>query len=145
MASVKIFGDKEINKHLNAIANLNLADSVSKATTFIHGQAKNNATFNKGYSKGRLKSSIHMQPTKKEGNKYIGKVYTNVYYAPFVEFGTGQRGTGSYPYASELDFGLTYRSDWAGMVAQPFMYPAAKSGRKYVKEVLKADIKEKLK
>lgn len=144
MASIKILGKDKLLSHLEELANIDLEDSVRKATVFVHGQAKNYATFSQGYSKGHLKGSISME-TKTEGKKFIGRVYTNVHYAPYVEFGTGQRGNGSYPYASELDFSLSYKSDWAGMKAQPFMYPALKRGNEYVKKVLKADIKEKLK
>lgn len=143
MSTVKILGKDKLLRHLEEIAKMDLEDSVNKATVFIHAQAKNYATFSRGYSHGTLKGSIHMD-VKPKKNEWIGKVFTNLYYAPYVEFGTGQRGNGSYPYASELDFSLAYKGDWAGMKAQPYMYPAAKRGREYVKKVLKADIKSKI-
>ena len=31
---------------------------------------------------------------KMDGDKAIGEVYTNLYYAPYVEFGTGPKGSG---------------------------------------------------
>lgn len=144
MASVKILGVKELQKHLDRIEKIDVKDAVTKATAYVHGQAKNNATFNKGYSKGHLRSSIHMRVDKTE-NEVVGKVYTNVEYARYVEFGTGQRGSGSYPYEGELEFPLTYREDWAGMSPEPFMYPAMKNSRPYIKKIVSEDIKLKMK
>lgn len=144
MASVEIKGLKELENHLYRIQKMDLTDAVTKATTFVHGQAKNYATFNKGYSTGRLRESIHMS-VNKYGTMIIGKVYTNVEYAKYVEFGTGQRGSGQYPYEDKLNFNLTYREDWAGMSPEPFMYPAVKSGRKYSESLLASEIKLKMK
>jgi len=45
-----------------------------------------------------------------------------------VEFGTGQRGAGS-PAPPKWDGPLSYREDWAGMAAQPYMVPAAEQNR----------------
>ena len=144
MASIEIKGLRELQNHLYKIQNMDLTDSVTKATTFIHGQAKNNAVFDGGYSTGHLRESIHMS-VNKYGPIIIGKVYTNVEYARYVEFGTGKRGSGSYPYEGKLETPLTYKSDWAGMKAQPYMYPAVISGRKYSETLIANEIKLKMK
>ena len=122
--------DRLITK-LNNLSEVDVENYVKKATTFVHGQAKNLAPVDSGH----LRESIHME-TRKEESKVIGRVYTNVNYAPFVEFGTGVRGDGQYPYASELDFALAYKQDWKGMRPQPYMYPAIKGAEPYVKSII---------
>ena len=68
---------------------------------------------------GLLRSSIDIEFY---NNGLTGNIGTNVYYAPFVEFGTGSRGALSVtrtpppPYA---------HSGWPrGQAAQPYLYPA---------------------
>ena len=130
--------DKLIAK-LDNISTVDVENYVKKATEFIHGQAKNLAPVDKG----GLRNSIHMDIFKTK-NKITGRVATNVEYAPFVEFGTGIRGDGNYPYANELDFPLTYKEDWPGMRPQPFMYPAYKGGETYVKSIITKGIQKEI-
>lgn len=40
---------------------------------------------------GELRTSIKTR-AKMDGDKAIGEVYTNLHYAPYVEFGTGPKG-----------------------------------------------------
>ena len=49
------------------------------------------------------------------------QVYTNVEYAHYVEFGTGERGRESNIDRPE---GVSYKADWKGQAAQPYMTPA---------------------
>ena len=66
------------------------------------------------------------------------QVYTNVDYAPYVEFGTGQRGSESNIDRPE---GVAYKADWKGQSAQPFMTPAylhAKNTGEVEQEVIKS-------
>lgn len=57
-----------------------------------------------------------------------GEITNNVEYAPYVEFGTGARGSGSnYPGKPE---GLAYTAAWPGMAARPTLTPAVEEGRK---------------
>lgn len=130
--------DRLITK-MNNLSDVDVENYVKKATTFVHGQAKNLAPVDSGH----LRESIHME-TKKEKNKVIGRVYTNTVYAPFVEFGTGIRGDGQYEYASELDFTLVYKQDWVGMSPQPFMYPALKGAETYVKKMISGGIQSEI-
>lgn len=93
---------------------------------------------------GLLRNSI--TETVEERNGVItGKVSTNLYYGPYVEFGTGQRGEGS-PSPPKSPENLNYRQDWAGMDAQPYLYPALKNNKDkavdIVKEQLKKDIQK---
>lgn len=121
-------------KTLKQAKNLKLA--ISKATAIVESQAKNLCPVDTG----NLRSSIHSQ-TIDEG--LTGKVYTNTEYAPYVEFGTGQRGISS-GYEKSNELGLSYRADWAGQEAQPFMYPALKQNKAKINTMIKEAIGEEL-
>jgi hypothetical protein len=72
---------------------------------------------------GKLKESLKVKTERVEKNRVETTLYTDVHYAPYVEFGTGIRG--SYPYSEELGLDLRYGSR-PGQVAQPYLYPAVK-------------------
>ena len=153
MASVKIKGIDSLTQRFNKIANMELKDAVNKATQLVHGQAKALCPADTG----QLRESIHMQ-VKDTGKAIEGRVYTNVEYASYVEFGTGVKGNGTYPYKVE-GLSLEYKDKgWAyydedkgeyiytkGQVAQPYMYPALKRNEKTIKQILKQGVKTKLK
>lgn len=93
---------------------------------------------------GKLRNSIKTKSQiTQEGVE--AQVYTNTEYAPYVEFGTGQRGS-----ESNIDrpAGVSYKADWKGQSAQPFMTPAylhAKNTGEVEQEVVKSvqtDIKK---
>ena len=140
MATITINNLDKLSTKLNNLANIDVEKAVKKATSFVHGQAKALAPVDTG----RLRGSIH-QNVEKKVNLVVGKVYTNLNYAPYVEFGTGIRGNGSYPYESELkSINLAYKEDWKGMKSQPFLFPAIKGSEEYVKSIINSDIKEKI-
>ena len=132
---------------------MELKTAVNKATQLVHGQAKALAPADTG----QLRASIHMQ-VKDTGKELQGRVYTNVEYAPYVEFGTGITGNGTYPYSIK-GLALEYRNKgWAyfdedkgeciytkGQKAQPYMYPALKQNEKTIKAILKEGVHTKLK
>ena len=132
---VKILNiDKVVDKFEN-IKRADLRKILAKATAFVHGEARDRCPKNKDprVQGGALRESIHMK-VENDGDRVIGKVFTNKEYAMFVEFGTGARGSGSYPY--ETDFQLKYRADWAGMAAQPYMFPAIHENKDEIKQIL---------
>lgn len=138
MATVTIKNVDRLMQRLNKIANMELKETMTEATKLVHGQAKMLAPVDTG----NLAESIHQEVTIKADN-VEGRVYTNVEYAPYVEFGTGNKGNGSYPY--DVDgLELSYKEDWRGMVAQPYMYPALKEHEKYIKSLFKKDVKANL-
>lgn len=123
---------------------------MSQATAVVHAQAKLLAP----NDTGNLAGSIHMEV--KEGKNNIeGRVFTNLSYAPYVEFGTGSKGSGTYPYKIK-NLKLSYRSTpWVyspdggesfyfthGQVAQPYMYPSLKNNEKYIKGLFKDGTKD---
>ena len=132
---------------------MELKTGVNKATALVQGQAKALCPADTGL----LRESIHMQ-VKATEKEIQGRVYTNVEYAPYVEFGTGVTGNGTYPYEVEgltleyKDKGWAYydedKDEWIytkGQVAQPYMYPALKNNEKTIKAILKQGVKTKLK
>lgn len=138
---------------LNNISNIELKDAMVKATSLVHAQAKTLAPVDKG----NLRGSIH-QEVKQNAQIITGRVFTNVQYAPYVEFGTGSKGTGTYPYKID-GLNLSYRdTPWVytpdggetfyhteGQVAQPYMYPALKRNEKYIKQLFKEGVHTELK
>jgi HK97 gp10 family phage protein len=83
-------------------------------------------------STGRLRNSISSRVGSTFG-VVQGTVYTNVEYAPYVEFGTGQRGRESNIPRPE---GISYSVDWKGMKAMPFLYPALLENEDQIKDYI---------
>lgn len=152
MATVTIKNIDRVISRLNKIAEMDLKDKMVQATKVVHAQAKALAPVDTG----NLAGSIRME-VKKNGGNMEGRVFTNVQYAPYVEFGTGSKGSGTYPYDIK-GLSLSYRdTPWVftpdggetfyrtkGQVAQPYMYPALKQNEKYIKNLFKNGIKDKL-
>ena len=153
MANVSIKGVERVVQKFNNIANMNLRSAVNEATKLVHGQAKELAPVDSG----DLAGSIHMQ-VKDTGKEMQGRVYTNLEYAAYVEFGTGIKGNGTYPYKVEglslkyKDKGWAYfdedKGEWIytkGQEAQPYMYPALANHKKTIEKMLKNAVSKALK
>lgn len=113
--SVKVRGDKEIDKKLKQLAKKNpeaLKDVISKSVILIQGKAKDKAPVDTG----RLQNSIVFE-VKKTKKGYTGKVGTSLEYAPYVEMGTSR------------------------MNARPYLMPAMTESRSDIKRFLIAAIK----
>lgn len=121
-----IDGLKRLKAKFQTMANIDMANSVTEVTKFVHRQTK---LLVKAYT-GELRDSIHMK-IEKNKNDVSGIVFTNNDHAVFQEFGTGVTGDATYPYKNELDFDLAYKEDWKGIKAQPYMYPSLQIGKKY--------------
>lgn len=135
MAQITIKGTKELQNLLKNIGTAPIERTIKKVTVEVQGQAKGLAPFNTG----TLRNSIKMNY---DSNKKEGRVYTNLEYATYVEFGTGIRGNGSYPDSNK---NLTYNQNWKGQVAQPYMYPALQFGKSKAQEILKQEIEKEIK
>ena len=150
MASIKIKNVDRLLYKLNKISDMDLEDTMNKATLLVHAEAKILAPVDTG----NLAGSIHPKVAH-VGTVLQGKVYTNVTYAPYVEFGTGSKGNGTYP---NKKVQLSYRSTaWVytpdggetfyrtnGQVAQPFMYPALSRNKKKIREMFKVGVDKNL-
>ncbi|MET1173776.1 HK97-gp10 family putative phage morphogenesis protein [Paenibacillus amylolyticus] len=111
---------------------------IHKATIKVQGDAKALAPSDTG----QLRNSIKAQVTEDRG-KIIGEISTNLEYSAYVEFGTGQRGQAS-PAPPKYDGDLSYRQDWKGMPAQPYLYPAAAQNREVVKHIVAEELRNEL-
>lgn len=149
MAQITIKGTKELQNLLKNIGTAPVERTIKKVTVEVQGQAKGLAPFNTG----TLRNSIKMNY---DSNKKEGRVYTNLEYATYVEFGTGVRGNGTYP---NKNINISYRNTpWIytpdggktfyytkGQVAQPYMYPALQFGKSKAQEILKQEIEKEIK
>ena len=134
MASVtiSISGVKNLQRKLSTIkSQKEVYSAVSQATALVEGSAKSGCAVDTG----ALRRSIHMRVVE-QSHRVIGIVYTSMEHAPYVEFGTGQRGKGSYPYEKGLT--LAYDPNWTGQVAQPFMVPALLTNRIRINKLIAA-------
>lgn len=139
MATITVKNIDKLTLKLNAMATMELRDTMTKAVTIVHGQAKSLAPVDTGNLAGSIRMKVKLKKDTLEG-----RVYTNTQYAPYVEFGTGVKGNGSYPY--DIDgLQLAYHESWGGMKAQPYMYPALKQNEKVIKDLFKQGVKTKLK
>lgn len=73
---------------------------------------------------GALRDSIAVVEPVDSGSAVEGKVEATMHYAPYVEFGTGERGASS-PGAGPGP----YTPGWPGMPAQPYLRPALDTAR----------------
>lgn len=153
MAKVQIKNIDRLIKRLDNIKTADLVPLVNKATLMVEAQAK---ALCDGFdnSTGALRASIHPKVEIK-GTQIIGMVYTTLEYAPYIEFGTGIKGNGTYPYKVE-GLNLTYRdTPWVytdgenfwytkGQEAKPFMYPALEMNKKNINKLINDGYKELL-
>src|SRR5690625_2421561 len=110
---------------------------VGLGTKLVQGDAKLLAAVDSG----DLQQSIQ-DDVSEDGDDIVGKVFTNLEHAPYIEFGTGQRGQAS---EHPPDMNLSFRQDWAGMAAQPYMYPAINQNRKEIPQIVANEVKKEIK
>ena len=99
----------------------------------IQKNAKLLAPVKTGHLRNSIKTKSEVTPDGAEA-----QVYTNLEYAPYVEFGTGERGRESN---IERPSGVSYKADYAGQAAQPYLTPAylhAKNTGEVEQEVIKS-------
>lgn len=115
-----------------------LEKSIKKNIKFVQGEAKNLCPVDSGELRNSIKSKTEVNE-----KGIVAAVTTNVEYAPYQEFGTGQKGNSS-PTPPKYDGNLAYRQDWKGIPAQPFLYPALKNNEDKVMESIQEDLKEEI-
>ena len=111
---------------LDRIAARNLA-ATTRATELVMNAAKERAPTRSG----ELQAGIEMVVTL-EGTNVTGYVVSTSDHGGFVEYGTGIRGRGTYPYELPTE-GVPYtgswvydykQQNWEGHEAQPYLRPA---------------------
>jgi HK97 gp10 family phage protein len=88
-----------------------VSKAVSDGCTLILNVAKEYCPVDTGALRDSIAQNVEDAP-----NGVNGSVSAGMYYATYVEFGTGRKGDPSAPYA--------HVESWPGMVAQPYMRPA---------------------
>nr|DAY24885.1 MAG TPA: putative tail component [Caudoviricetes sp.] len=91
---------------------------------------------------GRLLNSIGKRVIK-EGDELVGEVYTNVEYAPYLEYGTGVRGEATH--TPPVDGELSFNPEWTGHRAYPYMRPALEENKDTIKKLLQDAVKGAMK
>lgn len=129
--SVELKGFEEVLKMLDqALSEEKIADGLQKAVLLVERSAKTKAP--KG--DGELRRSIQ---SKVDGN--VGYVYTNLEYAPYVEYGTGlfaeEGGRTDVPWIYQDEEGKWHSTK--GMKPQPYMRPALNENRTKIIRLLK--------
>lgn len=115
----------------------NIKESSKKGLERGAKKIQKNAKYLTPVDTGHLRNSIKTKSQSTQDGAEA-QVYTNLEYAPYVEFGTGQRGSESNIDRPE---GISYKADWKGMPAQPYMSPAylhAKNTGEVEQEVIKS-------
>ena len=132
------------------------------AKTIVQADAKRLAPGNNGELRNSIKTRVKM-----DGDKAIGEVYTNLHYAPYVEFGTGPKGQASHSGISP-EVSVSYRSSpWYvhedqidvgpyhfqkigefykmyGQPAQPYLYPALRDNQERVSKNISNYVRRKI-
>lgn len=92
-----------------------------------------------------LKGSIDLDPAEKQGDGSVqARVYSDLEYAPYVEFGTGVRGA-STSTNQPAEGALAYSSTHQGQIAQPYMFPASTMARRKIPSLAIQEIRKGLK
>jgi HK97 gp10 family phage protein len=133
--SIKISGVKELEKALDELKSAKeYQRALQKGCLIIERAAKQKAP--KG--NGDLRNSIQHK-IEAEGDELVGVIYTNLLYAPYVEFGTGieaeDGGRQDVPWCYEDEEGEWHTTK--GMKPIPFMRPALNENKKEVLKMLK--------
>lgn len=111
-----------------------LTKSVKDCTVFVRDDARLRCPVDTG----DLRHSIDYKVEIKDSG-VTGTVYTNMEYAPYVEFGTGIAGQSSN---TNSKVNVAYRQDWQGMKAQPYLYPALDQNQEQIKKKIANDIRK---
>ena len=111
--------------------------AVQKACALVERAAVEKAPKDSGVLRRSIKSKV-------EGgnNEIVGTVFTELEYAPYIEFGTGlfaEESGRSTPWAYEDDDGNWHTTK--GMHPQPFMRPAIQENKKKIKQILEEGMK----
>ena len=133
--SVRIEGLDEVLDALNELEDVDaIKDALGTACALVERSAKEKAP--KGT--GELRRSITSKVEADEDG-YKGVVYTPLFYAPYVEFGTGlfaeEGGRSDVPWHYKDDKGEWHST--SGQHPQPFMRPALNENREQITRILK--------
>ena len=114
-----------------------MGQAVRKACALVERSAKKKAPKDTGALRRSIESQVRVS-----GNSIDGIVFTNLEYAPYVEFGTGieseKGGRDDVPWRYQDEKGNWHTT--SGQPPQPFMRPAIKENREKITGILKEGI-----
>lgn len=144
MADIVLKGlEKILANYQRRVTNTNrvAAQITNKAGLMVKGHAEAIVPVDGG----DLKGSISLDPAEvAAGGVVQARVYSDLEYAPYVEFGTGVRGA-STSTNQPKEGAVAYSSTHAGQVAQPYMFPASEMTRRKIPALAIQEIKKGLK
>lgn len=136
MANVEIRGVDSLIEKLDTLASIESVEQAMKeATLFVESVAREKAPKKMGDLRRSIESKVEVN-----GDEVVGTVFTPLFYAPYVEYGTGlysSKGNGrkDVPWVYCDDAGNFHTT--SGMHPQPFMEPALNENRDIVKQFLR--------
>ena len=164
-----ILGTIDLDKRLEKMSKADIGLGIHKVLPIIQDAAKLGAPV----VTGELRESI-LTDMEIEGDIVRGICYTNLPYAPYVEFGTGPKGQASHEgispdvavaytqspwwiHESQVERETAERYGWfyidtpqgrfykcSGQPAQPFMYPALKNNEEAIVKMIGRDFRSQL-
>lgn len=140
MANTSIEGLAELLAKLESLGG-NIEQALEKGVDKAARRVKRAAKLLTPVDTGRLRNSIQHKTTNASG-RVEGLVFTNVDYAPYVEFGTGQRGEKAQIIKPE---GISYRYDWEGQPPAPFLFPALVQSENTIKKDIMSEVNKAIK
>lgn len=132
---VKFKGVDHIVERIGDIADVNkMKMQMGKACALVERSAKQAAPKGNGALRNSITYKVDVQ-----GGNIVGTVFTPLYYAPYVEFGTGlfaeDKGRKDVPWCYQDDEGNWHTT--SGQRPQPFLRPALNDNKAQIKKLLK--------
>lgn len=135
---LKVTGDDKLRIKLKDLENVDLTKPLSQSCNLV----RKSAVLYCPSGTGTLRRSISVDIA-----QTAGTVYTNMLYAPYVEFGTGlfaAKGNGrkDVPWVYRAEDGKFYST--IGQHPQPFMHPALEHNRGNILKIFKQYLGDKI-
>lgn len=130
-----LIGEEKVFETLDNLVDVqNLERAMSKAALLVEAEAKKKAPRGNGDLARSIASKVETS-----GGEVVGTVFTPLFYAPYVEYGTGlfaEDGNGrkDVPWHYKDDKGEWHST--SGQKPQPFMRPALDENREQVLRIL---------
>lgn len=133
-AEIRFEGLERVLKRLDKIQNpQNINQALGEACALVERSAKQKAPKDNGELRRSISSNV---------SDLKGVVFTNLEYAPYVEFGTGlfaeEMGRTDVPWSYQDDEGNWHTT--SGQKPQPFMRPAIDENRDEIIQIIKEGI-----
>ena len=135
---IEIDGIEKLVAKLDKIANTsNIESVVGKACALVEGSAKEKAPKGGGDLRRSITSAVETTMGEVEGT-----VFTPLFYAPYVEYGTGlfaeEGGRQDVPWHYQDDEGNWHTT--SGMHPQPYLRPALHENREKILKIIERGI-----